>query len=450
MRLRLLLLVVLTIGIPQSFGQTNSTQAAIHRYVESYVSSGNFAGVVLVAENGRVTFQQPYGFADRENGTKNSDKTQFHIASVSMQFTAAAVLRLVDRGSLDLNDTVDKFVPGIEGDRKITIRDLLTQRSGLQDINALPGYEEVLQHHQTPESLVKKVGRMPLLFEPGSKYLHEEHSAYNLLALIVEKKSGIPFFNAAKRLVFQPLGLTSSGVDDDSAQTSPRMARGYEPEGTTQLKLAKSIHWSGKTGNGSAYTTAGDLARWVNALFNDDALSVQSRNVVLDTSVRVGYGWFRGEIKRLGRVGYYMNGRAPGFSSFVLYVPDRKLTVVILSNIYSSATSAIGYDIAALTLGLPYSPLKFREGAVDPKELESCTGSFQFGSDFYVPNATVTVRLRGRELSMQWPDGHSSVLIPLDRDHFVDRSYWEKVQIERGSAGHASGIVYGDFRGTSQ
>ena len=76
------------------------------------------------------------------------------------------------------------------GWRKITVRDLLVERSGLADINDLPDYSEILQHHQTPESLVARIKDRPLLFEPGSKFLHEEHSAYNLLALIVEKKTG--------------------------------------------------------------------------------------------------------------------------------------------------------------------------------------------------------------------------------------------------------------------
>jgi hypothetical protein len=72
---------------------------------------------------------------------------------------------------------------------------------------------------------------------------------------------------------------------------------------------------------------------------------------VLDTSLRVGYGWFKGELKRLGKVAYYMNGRSPGFSSFVLYLPDVETVVILLGNIYSSATIPMGYDIAALSLG---------------------------------------------------------------------------------------------------
>ena len=113
------------------------------------------------------------------------------------------------------------------------------------------------------------------------------------------------------------------------------MAKGYEPESIYGLKPAAAIHWSAKTGNASAYTTAGDEARLVTALFQGRQLSVSSRDAVLDTSVRVGYGWFKGTNKRFGQTAYYMNGRAPGFASFVLHLPQAQMTVVVLSNIYS-------------------------------------------------------------------------------------------------------------------
>jgi CubicO group peptidase (beta-lactamase class C family) len=430
-----------------SIAQTNSTAAAIDKYLEPYVQSGNFAGDVLVEKNGRVVFEKAYGFADREHRIRNTAATRFHIASISMQFTAASILRLVDTGSISLSDHIGGFAQGIPGADKITIRDLLTERSGLPDINGLPNYDELLQHHQTPASLVAAVEGRPLLFEPGSKFLHEEHSAYNLLALIVEKRTGLPFAAAVERLVFQPLGLAASGVDDDSMAQALHMARGYQPEGLNGLKPATAINWSGKTGNASVYTTAGDEARWVDALFNGHALSAASREAVLNSPMGIGYGWFRSENKRFGETTWNMSGRAPGFASFVLHLPGAHTTVVVLSNIYSSATSPIGYDIAAISLGLPYEPLHPR--APGPAELKTCTGTFQFGPDFYQANAKIALLANDRELSMRWPSGDVSALLPLGRDEFVDRAYWEPVKIERDASGKPVALVYDRFRGTA-
>jgi CubicO group peptidase (beta-lactamase class C family) len=430
-----------------ALAQSSSSAAAIEAYIQPYVRSANFAGQVLVEKNGKVIFEKAYGFADRERHVSNTARTQFHIASMSMQFTAAAVLRLVDSGSISLNEHIGDFIPGIEGADNIIIRDLLTERSGLPDINALPGYNELLQHHQTPASLVDRIEGRPLLFEPGSKFLHEEHSAYNALALIVEKKTGLPFAAAVKRLVFEPMNLTGSGIDDDSLRRSARMARGYEPEGEFGLKPATSIHWSAKTGNASAYTTAEDELRWVHALFAGHQISASSREAALDTSVRVGYGWFKGANKRLGETAYSMNGRAPGFASFVLYLPQSQTTVIVLSNIYSSATTTIGYDIAALSLRLPYEPFRFGSVAPDPEELEKCTGEFRFGPDFYQPNGKVALTVDGTGLIMHWPSGESSALIFLTNDHFVDRAYWEQVTIQRDPTGNPDVLLYGDFQG---
>lgn len=431
-----------------SQGQSKPTAAAIDAYIQPYVRSQNFAGDVLVEKDGKIVFQRAYGFADRERHVRNTPATRFHIASMSMQFTAAGVLRLVDAGSMKLEDHIGDFVPGIPGSDKITLRDLLMERSGLPDINSLPNYSEILQQHQTPASLVAKIAGQPLLFEPGSKFMHEEHSAYNVLALIIERKTGLPFAAAIERLVFRPVGLTASSVDDDSTAHVADLAKGYEPEGTYGLKPATAIHWSAKAGNASVYTTAVNEARWVDKLFGGKVLSASSRDAVLDTSQRVGYGWMKGENKRFGQTAYYMNGRAPGFASFVLHLPRAGLTVVVLSNIYSSATTTLGNDIAALSLGLPYEPLHFRDPASAPAELKNYEGTFQFGADFYQPNAVVALIADGRELSMRWPDGSVSPLIRVSPDQFIDRSYWEEVKIERDASGSLAALVYDKFRGT--
>jgi CubicO group peptidase (beta-lactamase class C family) len=230
---QLALIIVIALPVAGSPAQ-KSNAAAIDAYLQPYVRSRNFAGDVLVEKNGKIVFEKAYGLADREHRTPNTVATRFHIASMSMQFTAATVLRLVEAGSIKLDDHVGEFVPGTPEGDKITVRDLLTERSGLPDINALPIYADVLQHHQTPASLIAAIEGQPLLFEPGSKFLHEEHSAYNLLALIVEKKTGLPFAAAVQRLVFRPLGLAASSVDDDAIHSTD-MARGYEPEGTYGL-----------------------------------------------------------------------------------------------------------------------------------------------------------------------------------------------------------------------
>ena len=433
----------------QARAQERRVAERIDSYLQPYVQSGNFSGAVIAKVNGKTVFEKAYGFADRERKVPNTVKTRFHVASVSMQFTAAAVLRLVDEGKLSLDTRVGEFIPGSKGAEKITVRDLLTERSGLPDINNLPDYNDILQQHQTPATLIAKIEGPPLLFEPGTKYLHEEHSAYNLLALIVEKKTGLPFAAAVEKLVFRRAALQASGIDDDSNATAAKMALGYQPAGIYGIDRARVIHWSGKTGNASVFTTAGDETKWLEALFGGRLLSSSSREAMLDTSLEVGYGWFKRANKRFGETAYSMSGRAPGFASFVLYLPREKMSVTVFSNIYSSATSTIGQDIAAILRGLPYETFSPSDPPPSAAELKTCTGTFQFGADFYQPNAQLEVMAEGQELSLRWPGGSVSRLIPVARDQFVDRSYWEQVKIERDASGKPAGLVYGNFHGSA-
>src|SRR6266404_672404 len=166
---RRIAIFILSLSALNCFAQSNLRRGPdIDGYLRPYVTSKNFSGAVLVSKNGEVVFKGAYGFANREKRIRNTTETRFHIASVSMQLTAAAVLRLVDGGSIRLNESVGTLVSRIEGAEKITIRDLLLQRSGLTDINGLPDYDGVLQRHQTPSSLIAKIEGKPLLFEPGS------------------------------------------------------------------------------------------------------------------------------------------------------------------------------------------------------------------------------------------------------------------------------------------
>ena len=445
MKAKLFALVIVVIAIPVS-AKPRSVPARMDAYLDPYVRSNNFSGVVLVERNGRAIFRKAYGLSDREQRIPNRTETRFHVASISMQFTAAAIMRLAVEGKLKLDDTVASYIPNTPGADKVTIRDLLTQRSGLTDINSLPDYGDVMQHHQTPATLVATIEGKPLLFEPGSKYVHEEHSAYNLLALIIEKKTQLPFAQAMQQLVFKPLELANSGIDDDSLAPGLESAKGYQPEGTYGLKPATPIHWSAKAGNASVIMTAGDQARWVAALFTGKAPNARFRSTILDTAMRVGFGWFKGTNQRFNQTAYYMNGRSPGFSSFVLYLPDGELTVVVFSNIYSSATTKIGNDLAAISLGLPYSSLEIREPPPTSRELESFTGTFQFGPDFYQSNAKITLRLSGGELILRWPSGDISSLIPISGDQFIDRSYWEVISLEPGASPNRV-VRYGQFQG---
>ena len=438
----------LLVPFASAIAQQPAVAPAIDAYIQPYVATNNFSGQVLVKRGAEILYEKNFGEADREHRRPITSDTRFHVASMSMQLTAAAVMRLVDQGKLSLDTRVTEIVPSISGGDRITIRNLLEMRSGLSDINARVDYDSILQHPQTPASLVAFIAKDTLLFEPGSKYLHEEHSAFNVLALILERKTGLSFPDAMQRLLFKPAGMRHSAVDDDATSCSPDAVRGYAPEGVAELTSARQIHWTAKAGNASACTTARDVARFVDSVFHGALLKPISRATVLDTAgPPVGFGWFRRQSTRFGEFAYYMNGRAPGFASFVLYLPREDLTVVALSNIYSSVTTDIGYDVASIVLGRPYKQFAAQTPLIPADSLHLDSLKFTFPANFYQPNATLTFVKNGAEMFLRWPSGDLSPLIPIDRDHLIDRAYWEPVNILRDERGTPRAITYDRFEG---
>ena len=435
-------------GAFHAAAQSPDISRAIDAYIEPYVRTNNFSGQLLVMRGNAVLYQRELGWADRDTRVPMRRDTELHIASISMQYTAAAIMRLIDQRKLSMNTRVSEIVADVRGGERISIRNLLEQRSGLSDINARPDYAQILQQHQTPASLVAVISGDSLLFAPGSRYQHEEHSAYNLLALIIEKKTGLPFARAMQQLVLDPAKLGHTSVDDDDASQPSMFAKGYDPEGVYALKATTPIHWSAKSGNASIRSTAADEARLVQLLFHGGFLSDSARAAITDsTGVPIGYGWFRRPSKRFNELTYSMNGRAPGFASYVTYLPREDVTVVAFSNIYSSATTDIGNDIAAIAIGMPYTPLALGEKTLPPETLALDGAQFTFPSDFYQPNAALVFTQANGEMFLGWPSGDRSPIIPLDRDHAIDRAYWEPIAITRDSTGAATEMTYDRFRG---
>jgi hypothetical protein len=130
-----------------------------------------------------------------------------------------------------------------------------------------------------------------------------------------------------------------------------------------------------------------------------------------------------------------------------MYLPREDVTVVAFSNIYSSATSDIANDIAAIALGVPYTPVALRRHPISPDSLGVNGARFTFPADFYQPNATLAFEVDGGELFLRWPSNDRSPVIPIDRDHAIDRAYWQAIAISRDSLGNATSISYDRFRG---
>jgi CubicO group peptidase (beta-lactamase class C family) len=403
--------------------------ARIDARVRGYTDAGLFSGVVLVSRGKDVVYEQAFGLADRAFGVPNTPSTKFHIASVSKPITAAAILLLSDRGQLSIGDRVAKYVPGFPNGDRITLEELLTHYSGLDDASSRPDYAEWSRFPQTPQSLVDKLAKLPLAAKPGAAYSYS-NSNYHLLALVIEKASKMSYGAYVAENIFKPLGMTSSGHRGDANAIVDRLAVGYMPKAATGFELPAWFDWTSKTGNGSLYSTARDLLAFHEALARGTLLqpaTVAAAYGFDRPERKVGMFWLRGEVAghRLVRA----NGSSPGYKAHLACVLDDDVCVIALSNVYIASASPLGDDLMALV----YQPDKPRPAipvpvARAPAELARLAGQYQFGHDFYAPDAVATVSIARGEVVLAYGNV-TTTLVPLGDGSYLDRQYWSFIRL---------------------
>jgi len=315
------------------------------------------ASVVVIAD-GRVVVRRAYGMADLERRVPATPETDYRLASVSKQFTAMAVMLLATGGKLRYDQPVRDFLPELPvAAQPVTIRHLLNHTSGLVD------YEDLVPESRTAQLDDRDVlgllaGKDSVYFPAGSQYRYS-NSGYVLLGLIVARASGLSFPEFVRTRIFQPLGMSASVAHVDGSDTVPRRAYGYSPRGGTFVQTDQSVT-SATLGDGGIYTNVDDLARWDQALERntlvDSAtmrLATTPPQLPAGAATEYGFGWFVDQYRGLKR--WRHTGETSGFRNAILRFPDRKLTIVILTNRSSGEPQAIAERIADLLLLTPGS-----------------------------------------------------------------------------------------------
>ena len=423
-------------------GPPSGLAQEVDAYVEPYVKMNTFSGMVLIAKDGKIELERGYGMANYELAVPSGRQTRYHIASMSKPFTAAAVLLLQEEGKLKVSDPLSRFIPDFPRGDSITLHHLLTHTSGIHNINDLPDYDAWSRFPQKLEAIIARFKDLPLDFAPGAKYSYS-NSNYNLLAYVIEKASGQKYGEFITNRILRPLRMDSSGVDDDPSVLIPERADGYLPWGADSLAKAPYLDWSIKTGNGSIYSTAEDLLKLDQALYSDRLLSAASRKQMFAAQFedRIGYGWFLG--KRNGKKVARINGRSPGFTAEMHRYVDDKVTIIVLSNNYSSASQSMIADLGAIYFRLPYQRSKPLDRRVaKPGELARYAGRYRFGQEFYVPNGEYQIEDRGDHLAMVYDPGNVYALVPLTSGAFFQRTFGGEVRFITGPGGEITKLTW--------
>ncbi len=306
-------------------------QASIDALLRDYDGDGPGASV-LVIRDGEPVVRRSYGYADLEGHVRATPRSNYRLASVTKQFTATAILLLAEDGRLELDDPLRRWLPSLPAaTAPITLRQLLTHTSGLLDYEDLMAPEATTQVHDSDVlHLLESQDR--LYFAPGSDYRYS-NSGYALLALVVGKASGKDFATFLRERIFVPLGMTHTVAYEDGISTVSDRAYGYSLENGAWQRTDQSST-SAVLGDGGIYSSIDDLAKWDAALYDDRLLDAASRELAFAAHTKTnepdvdgyGYGW------RIHGDMLWHSGETIGFRNVIVRWPQRRLSVIVLTN----------------------------------------------------------------------------------------------------------------------
>lgn len=307
---------------------------------------------VMVIKDGKVRYEGGYGVADLSTGERITSKTPFYIASIGKQFTAVAIMMLAERGRLSYGDKLTKYFPEFESFASgITIAHLLTHTSGLVDYLDVAKDNVKGWTNADVVNLLKRENRV--LFQPGEKTGYS-NSGYVLLSMIVEKATGESFPRFVDKNIFRPLGMKHTFAAVANTPKSLKRARGYaQTEGRWELADYDAY----TTGGGGFYSTLEDLYKWDQSFYTERLIKNETlkqastpARLISGRPTAYGYGWMaefaaKGNLANVWYVASF--GDFKGFKGFLKRIPERRFTVIVLSN-----NGAFPWDIVELAQSL--------------------------------------------------------------------------------------------------
>ncbi len=351
------------------FGQKTISDK-LAKYMQAQVDVNHFSGTVIVTKNGSVLLKQSYGLADYEWNVKNTIDTKFQLASVTKQFTAAAILQLVEKGKLSLNDKLSLFFPDYPKSDSVTIHMLLSHSSGLA-----MGFKELALSTISVDSAYAEIKKMPYEFSPGTR---SEYSniGYYLLARIIEKVSGETYPVYLRKNIFEKAGMKNTGVSNNDSIISKK-AKAYC---RTENGFIHNpyINWKVNVGHDGIYSTVEDLALWDNALYGTSILSEEMKKQMFTShnDQNWGYGFVINPFYNQGHQLIAHDGGFMGTMTSFNRFTDDKLFITVLSN-NESESYIISYGLAAIAfqkdVELPY---KHSQVKIDTKIYGKYAGKY--------------------------------------------------------------------------
>jgi CubicO group peptidase (beta-lactamase class C family) len=378
----------------------NDQSGKVDDYVKAEMERRKIPGLsIAVVRDGEIIKAQGYGLAHLELKVAAAPETIYQSGSVGKQFTATLVMMLAEEGKLSLDDRISKHIPEApETWKDITVRHLLTHTSGISPARF---YETIdFRRDYTEDELLKEIMALPLDFQPGEKWSYS-NPGYVTLGILIQKVTGRFYGDLLRERIFQPLGMTTARILNEE-DIIPNRAAGYRlvnGEWKNQEWVAPQLN---TTADGSLYLTVLDLAKWDAALYTEKLLKRSSfdqmwtparLNNGRNADLGYGFGWMTGALRgnRFVRHG----GGWQGFSTHILRYVDRRLTVIVLTNLANLNAAPIADGIAGL-YEPEVAPAERTAIQIDPRILNAYLGEYEI-----VPGFILTVFREGDSLWIQ-------------------------------------------------
>jgi CubicO group peptidase (beta-lactamase class C family) len=296
--------------------------------VDKIAREDEFSGVILVARGDQVLLRKAAGFTDRERNITATPETKFPLASVTKQFTAAAIMLLVDEGKIALDDPISKhYLQSPAAWKDVRLRHLLTHSSGIEDYWIhRGGFAKTGQIFRTNNELIRLAAADPLGFEPGNGFSYS-NSGYALLTAVIERVSGQSYDEFMRSRFFSPLRMRNTGY----GKSSEVAVKGYTRSADGDWSAGEIIGLDTLGGFGGIYSTLDDMLIWSRAFFGGKVVSQPSMNAMFaDNEYNYGFGWRFAP--KYGRRLIWHTGNGSSHAAIFDRFPDDDLTVVVMTN----------------------------------------------------------------------------------------------------------------------
>ncbi len=419
---------------------------ADHLFSQAY-PAGEPGAAVLISRDGQILLRKAYGLANLELGVPMRPDMVFEIASLTKQFTAAAILLLQERGKLSVSDDITKYLPDYPTHgRTITIENLLSHTSGIPNVTALPEWWPRHREDLTVPQLIDLFKDKPLGFNPGEKQSYS-NSGYILLGAIVEKAAGKSYEDFVEQEIFAPLGMKRSRYGHQN-EVVPDRAAGYD-QGEDGFKIAEYISPTQTYAAGALLSTVDDLALWAEALSSEKllkkvSLERMSTPAKLSSGRPIPYSCGQGILDEDGTRIFEHGGGVPGFNSELLRVPDQRLVVVVLSNVlgHPPGPAVLAYRVTMKALGKPVEERK--AVGLDPATLDGYVGVYRFDEA-----TSRTITREGNQLFSQRTGGGRHEILAASRDDFFfhPEESEGRIHFQRDTRGKITGMEFRELFG---